>query len=120
MKQSTEQLSIPQITYAMRMKLKWLNGTVSLVSRRIKSAGTTTASQLLVKLTSRFEATRGLFWGGPRNFQHRSDDEDDTLVGTPSPNFHATPTRGRLATTYDLICNRPHTRQIFSGIGFRT
>ncbi|GBN61250.1 hypothetical protein AVEN_128969-1 [Araneus ventricosus] len=36
------------------------------------------------------------------------------------PNFHATPTGGRMATTYDLTCNRPHTRRIFSGIGFRT
>ncbi|GBN64814.1 hypothetical protein AVEN_254533-1 [Araneus ventricosus] len=36
------------------------------------------------------------------------------------PNFLATPTGGRLATTYDLACNRPHTRRIFSGIGFRT
>ncbi|GBN98949.1 hypothetical protein AVEN_110915-1 [Araneus ventricosus] len=34
--------------------------------------------------------------------------------------FCATPTGGRLATTYDLACNRPHTRRIFSGIGFRT
>ncbi|GBO01025.1 hypothetical protein AVEN_40432-1 [Araneus ventricosus] len=24
----------------------------------------------------------------------------------PFPNFHATPTGGRLATTYDLACNR--------------
>ncbi|GBL92602.1 hypothetical protein AVEN_123779-1 [Araneus ventricosus] len=32
----------------------------------------------LVILTSRFEATRGLFWDGPRNFEPRSDDEDDT------------------------------------------
>ncbi|GBL91947.1 hypothetical protein AVEN_102525-1 [Araneus ventricosus] len=39
---------------------------------------------------------------------------------THSPNFRATPTRGRLATTDDLACNRPHTRRIFSGIGFRT
>ncbi|GBO12022.1 hypothetical protein AVEN_63619-1 [Araneus ventricosus] len=37
-----------------------------------------------------------------------------------SPDFRATPTGGRLATTYDLACNRPHTRRIFSGIGFRT
>ncbi|GBN09291.1 hypothetical protein AVEN_37534-1 [Araneus ventricosus] len=37
-----------------------------------------------------------------------------------SPSFHATPTGGRLATTYDLACNRPHARRIFSGIGFRT
>ncbi|GBO24043.1 hypothetical protein AVEN_31794-1 [Araneus ventricosus] len=34
--------------------------------------------------------------------------------------FYATPTGGRLATTYDLACNRPHTRRIFSGNGFRT
>ncbi|GBM53948.1 hypothetical protein AVEN_79920-1 [Araneus ventricosus] len=34
--------------------------------------------------------------------------------------FYATPTEGRLATMYDLTCNRPHTRRIFSGIGFRT
>ncbi|GBN61340.1 hypothetical protein AVEN_265253-1, partial [Araneus ventricosus] len=74
----------------------------------------------LVILTSRFEATRGLFWDGPRNFEPRSDDEDDTCAGTPSPNFHATPTGGRLATTHDLACNRPHTRRIFSGIGSRT
>ncbi|GBO34291.1 hypothetical protein AVEN_32896-1 [Araneus ventricosus] len=74
----------------------------------------------LVILTSSFEATRGLFWDGPRNFEPWSDDEDDTRAGTPSPNFHTTPTEGCLATTYDLVCNRPHTRQIFSGIGFRT
>ncbi|GBM75666.1 hypothetical protein AVEN_45554-1 [Araneus ventricosus] len=28
-------------------------------------------------------------------------------LAPPSPNFHATPTGGRLATTYDLACNRP-------------
>ncbi|GBM76432.1 hypothetical protein AVEN_2083-1 [Araneus ventricosus] len=33
--------------------------------------------------------------------------------------FYATPTGGRLTTTYDLMCNRPHTRRIFRGIGFR-
>ncbi|GBM47425.1 hypothetical protein AVEN_175604-1 [Araneus ventricosus] len=36
-----------------------------------------------------------------------------------TPNFHATPTEGRLTTMYDLAWNRPHTRQIFSGIVFR-
>ncbi|GBM66184.1 hypothetical protein AVEN_246404-1 [Araneus ventricosus] len=41
-------------------------------------------------------------------------------LAPPSPNFHATPAGGRLTTTYDLACNRPHTRRIFSGIGFRT
>ncbi|GBM15889.1 hypothetical protein AVEN_258433-1 [Araneus ventricosus] len=69
-----------------------------------------------VILTPRFEATRELFWDGPRNFEPLSD--DDTYAVTPSPNFHATPTGGRLATTYELTCKRPHTRRIFSGIGF--
>ncbi|GBN06909.1 hypothetical protein AVEN_201378-1 [Araneus ventricosus] len=41
-------------------------------------------------------------------------------LAPPSPNFHATPTGGRLTTTHDLACNRPHTRRIFSGIGSRT
>ncbi|GBN63813.1 hypothetical protein AVEN_190365-1 [Araneus ventricosus] len=41
-------------------------------------------------------------------------------LAPPSPNFHATPTGGRLTTTFDLTCNRPHTRRIFSGIGSRT
>ncbi|GBO43576.1 hypothetical protein AVEN_271754-1, partial [Araneus ventricosus] len=31
----------------------------------------------------------GYFWDGPRNFEPRSDDEDDTCAATPSPNFHA-------------------------------
>ncbi|GBN02297.1 hypothetical protein AVEN_70736-1 [Araneus ventricosus] len=30
----------------------------------------------LVILTSRFEATRGLFYDGPRNFEPRSDEKD--------------------------------------------
>ncbi|GBL97118.1 hypothetical protein AVEN_144571-1 [Araneus ventricosus] len=33
--------------------------------------------------------------------------------------FYATPTGGRLATTYDLACNKPHARRIFDEIGFR-
>ncbi|GBO41563.1 hypothetical protein AVEN_149314-1 [Araneus ventricosus] len=33
---------------------------------------------VLVTLTSRFEATRGLFWDGSRKFEPRSDVEDDT------------------------------------------
>ncbi|GBL68457.1 hypothetical protein AVEN_167850-1 [Araneus ventricosus] len=37
----------------------------------------------------------------------------------PSPNFQATPTALRLATTDDLARNRPHARRIISGIGFR-
>ncbi|GBM50111.1 hypothetical protein AVEN_185497-1 [Araneus ventricosus] len=73
----------------------------------------------LVILTSRFEATRGLFWDGRRNFEPRSDDEATPELVPLFPNFHATPTGGRLTTTYDLTCSRPHTRRIFSGIGFR-
>ncbi|GBM27823.1 hypothetical protein AVEN_119281-1 [Araneus ventricosus] len=42
-----------------------------------------------------------------------------TRVGTHSSSFHATPEGGRLTTTYDLACNRPHTRPNFSGIGIR-
>ncbi|GBN66931.1 hypothetical protein AVEN_61944-1 [Araneus ventricosus] len=41
-------------------------------------------------------------------------------LAPPSPNFRALPTGGCFVTTYDLACNRPHTRRIFSGIGFRT
>ncbi|GBM76685.1 hypothetical protein AVEN_48807-1 [Araneus ventricosus] len=67
------------------------------------------AKRSLVTLTSRFEAT---------NFEPRSDDKDDTRAGTPSPNFRTTPAGRRLTTTYDLTCSRPHTRQIFGGIGF--
>ncbi|GBM39775.1 hypothetical protein AVEN_24996-1 [Araneus ventricosus] len=37
-------------------------------------------------------------------------------LAPPSPTFRATPTGGRLAATYDLACNRQHTRRIFSGI----
>ncbi|GBL72705.1 hypothetical protein AVEN_127942-1 [Araneus ventricosus] len=71
-----------------------------------------------VILTTRLEATRGLFWDGSRNFEARSDDEDDIWAGTPTPNFRNI-TGGRLATTYDLAYSRPHPRRIFGGIGFR-
>ncbi|GBM03980.1 hypothetical protein AVEN_99181-1 [Araneus ventricosus] len=37
----------------------------------------------LVILTSRFEDRRGVFWDGPRNFEPRSDGEDDTWANTP-------------------------------------
>ncbi|GBN97590.1 hypothetical protein AVEN_249382-1 [Araneus ventricosus] len=33
---------------------------------------------VLVILTSRFDATRELFWNGPHNFEPRVDNEDDT------------------------------------------
>ncbi|GBL97278.1 hypothetical protein AVEN_274625-1, partial [Araneus ventricosus] len=41
-------------------------------------------------------------------------------LAPPSQSFRATPTGGRLATAYDLACNRPHTRRIFGGVGSRT
>ncbi|GBM60227.1 hypothetical protein AVEN_47898-1 [Araneus ventricosus] len=71
----------------------------------------------LVILTSHFEATRGLLWDRPRNFEPRSDDEDVNWAGTPSSNFRATPTGGRLASKYNLAWL---TWQICSGIWFRT
>ncbi|GBN80485.1 hypothetical protein AVEN_199716-1 [Araneus ventricosus] len=56
------------------------------------------ASQLfktrLVILTSRFEATRGQFWGRTRNFEPQLVDEDGTCVGTPFPNFPSLVERG--------------------------
>ncbi|GBL81818.1 hypothetical protein AVEN_93563-1 [Araneus ventricosus] len=36
-----------------------------------------------------------------------------------SLNFRTTPVGGRLIPTYDLAGNRPNTRDIFSGSGFR-
>ncbi|GBO06747.1 hypothetical protein AVEN_60431-1 [Araneus ventricosus] len=38
-------------------------------------------------LTSRFEATRRLFWDHLHYFKWGSDDEDDTLTAIPSPTF---------------------------------
>ncbi|GBN16058.1 hypothetical protein AVEN_197252-1 [Araneus ventricosus] len=72
---------------------------------------------VLVILTSRFEATRGLFWEKPPNFKLRTDDTDDTRAGTHSLNFRTTPTRD---PTYNLTCNRPNTRKFFRGMKFRT
>ncbi|GBM26908.1 hypothetical protein AVEN_264757-1 [Araneus ventricosus] len=37
----------------------------------------------------------------------------------PPLNFFTTPAGRRLPPTYDLTCNRPNTRLIFGGIGFR-
>ncbi|GBM70930.1 hypothetical protein AVEN_111989-1 [Araneus ventricosus] len=48
----------------------------------------------LAMLTSRFEATRGLFRSGTLHFQPWSD---DTCAGDPSPNFGTT-TEGGLLT----------------------
>ncbi|GBL80834.1 hypothetical protein AVEN_26260-1 [Araneus ventricosus] len=37
----------------------------------------------LVIFTPRFEATQGLLWDGPRNFEQRSDTEDDAGAVAP-------------------------------------
>ncbi|GBN12572.1 hypothetical protein AVEN_21969-1 [Araneus ventricosus] len=89
---------------------------VARVNESILANRRVAVDEIANKLDISHGTTRGLFWIRPRNFEPRSNDEDDNS----SPNFHATPTRGRLAPTYDLACNRPHTRRIFSGIGFRT
>ncbi|GFW27806.1 uncharacterized protein TNCV_766871 [Trichonephila clavipes] len=51
---------------------------------------------------------------GSRNFEPWSNDEDDTLAGTPSPNYHIMPTGGIIALT-DLMCISPFTRLVFNG-----
>ncbi|GFW22555.1 putative DD41D transposase [Trichonephila clavipes] len=38
------------------------------------------------------------FGDGPRNFEPWSSDVDDTRAGTPSPNYHTTPTGGRFSS----------------------
>ncbi|GBM08527.1 hypothetical protein AVEN_69752-1 [Araneus ventricosus] len=73
----------------------------------------------LVILTSRFEATRGSFGTDLVIFNLGQITRTTPELAHPSPNFHAIPAGGRLTTTYDLACNGPHTRRIFSGIGSR-
>ncbi|GBN67471.1 hypothetical protein AVEN_15913-1 [Araneus ventricosus] len=55
---------------------------------------------VLVILTSRFEATRGLFREGSRNFDLRSDDKDDTSAVINSPNLGTTPAARYSAITH--------------------
>ncbi|GBO02126.1 hypothetical protein AVEN_154094-1 [Araneus ventricosus] len=74
----------------------------------------------LVILRSRFEQHEGYFGTNLVILNLGQMTRTTPELAPPSPNFHATPTGGRLTTTYDLTCNRPHTRRIFSGIGFRT
>ncbi|GBM52780.1 hypothetical protein AVEN_34194-1 [Araneus ventricosus] len=40
-------------------------------------------------------------------------------LAPPFRNFRATPAGGRLAIAYDLACSRPHTRKVFSEVGFQ-
>ncbi|GBL74169.1 hypothetical protein AVEN_182652-1 [Araneus ventricosus] len=48
--------------------------------------------------TSPFEATRGLFWDEPRNFEPQPDDEATPEQAPSSPNFRTTPVGGRLVS----------------------
>ncbi|GBN16919.1 hypothetical protein AVEN_210183-1 [Araneus ventricosus] len=71
----------------------------------------------LVILTSSFEEIRGLFWNGPLNFETWSDDKTFELalpLQTSAPHQ-----RECVWPLHDLTCNKPITRRIFSGIGFR-
>ncbi|GBN10021.1 hypothetical protein AVEN_33530-1 [Araneus ventricosus] len=77
-----------------------------------------TSHHSLIIVTSRFEATRGLYWDGPRNFEPRSD--DDSWADTYTLLHRTTPTGGRLPPTHDFACNRHNKRRIFSGIACRT
>ncbi|GBM08649.1 hypothetical protein AVEN_52482-1 [Araneus ventricosus] len=74
----------------------------------------------LVILTSHFGETQRLFWNGLCNFELWSENEDNTLTGTPSPNYCSTQAGGCLANTYDFTCNKSHTWRNFSGSGFGT
>ncbi|GBL75999.1 hypothetical protein AVEN_234314-1 [Araneus ventricosus] len=64
----------------------WLNGNGSTKRKMRKTAKEEINAivwVILIILTPNFEATRGLFWDRPRNFEPQSDDEDDTCAGTP-------------------------------------
>ncbi|GBN71044.1 hypothetical protein AVEN_35445-1 [Araneus ventricosus] len=87
----------------------------------------TDSQKSLVMILSSFEATRELFWDGPRNFEQRLDDEDGTTFSRFSHHTNTSPSipvdykqREDVSPyTYDSACNRPVTRWIFNGIGFR-
>ncbi|GBN37913.1 hypothetical protein AVEN_33235-1, partial [Araneus ventricosus] len=58
---------------------------------------------------SRFEATRGLFWDEPRNFEPQSDDKDDIRAGTLCLQTSSPHQREDAChTKYDLGFNRPN------------
>ncbi|GFU90480.1 hypothetical protein TNCV_2574131 [Trichonephila clavipes] len=58
------------------------------------------ASELQLALFS-----RGLWGDGPHNFEPWSSDEEDTLAGSPSPNYRINGRKFQLST--DLMCIRP-------------
>ncbi|GBO03591.1 hypothetical protein AVEN_261418-1 [Araneus ventricosus] len=105
----------------------------------LESLGPLAGSKVI--LTSRFEATRELFW---TDLVISSCGMMTPELAPPSPNFQdtpasppscyqflhqvrwagtemvlcTTPAGGRLVTTHDLTCYRLHIRRIFSGIMF--
>ncbi|GBN94134.1 hypothetical protein AVEN_56085-1 [Araneus ventricosus] len=65
----------------------------------------------------RFVATQGPFWDGPRNFEPRSDDEDDTELAPPlqTSGPHQLEDFWRRGKWRVPV---PLTRQFFDGSGF--
>ncbi|GFW36669.1 hypothetical protein TNCV_1956691 [Trichonephila clavipes] len=51
---------------------------------------------------------------GPHNFESWSSNEEDTLAGTPSPNFHTRPMGGRLSLDKFNV-SAPSRRWVFNG-----
>ncbi|GFW97461.1 hypothetical protein TNCV_4991371 [Trichonephila clavipes] len=49
------------------------------------------------------------FGNGPRNFEPWSNDVNDTCAGTPSPNYHTTPTGGRFSSRQIYRASLPYT-----------
>ncbi|GBL74820.1 hypothetical protein AVEN_243669-1 [Araneus ventricosus] len=72
----------------------------------------------LITLTSLFEATQGLFWDEPCNFERQSEDEDNTELA-PQSSAPAQRAKAR-SPMYNLTCNKSYTRRTFSGIRIQT
>ncbi|GFV56777.1 hypothetical protein TNCV_153191 [Trichonephila clavipes] len=74
---------------------------------RSKRPATSVSDENMEKLHERFRRQR------PRNFEPWSSDEDDTGAGTLSPNFHTTPTRGRLCSRQIQRASLPYTAGLY-------
>ncbi|GBN81644.1 hypothetical protein AVEN_256535-1 [Araneus ventricosus] len=62
-------------------------------------------------LTSRFEASRVLFWDGPHSFESWLDEEDDAWARLLSPNFRTKPMGGRLIQDVRFSMHLAHIRE---------
>ncbi|GBO29240.1 hypothetical protein AVEN_5429-1 [Araneus ventricosus] len=85
-----------------------------------KFGGLDKAQISLVTLTSRFEATRGLFWRDLVILNRGWITGNAPELAAPCAGFHTTPTGGLLLPAYFLTCNRTYTQHIFGKLGFRT